>query len=444
MLDKPYLSRFFRNLLSEMGAFVSGQQLLSAAALALLAFVYQYRAGRLTLEALKENVASVIFPFIWVVCGFGCFYVVKAAIRLHKERLSEVAAYKPSIVGYSPKRPSWIPEALSAAVMVGLFGLLSYGAFIVARPTSGKLVPDPPIKISDTKSTAVLEPTGKKEEQVYPSPNGGSQGKVQPNSREMPDVPGELSVSCPTPKSESECELKCMVHNGLPKAVRDVSVGFISLLPASTRLSADTEWRAKLEKSETLPIPDPDGIMKDARAFDIVIPLIPPHTEAEFSLQTSDPDNIRACREASGIRQLMKQALEVLISRHENAGQLDAEAALRQFPRALFRPKEALFDSGRVAIATGTAADKAKFSETWKIANATPKDELDALIVRECYAPVFVIETDGNGKTTFAAMPPAVGMRGYILSRITIPPPGQRVNLNMRPTPPISYDCDMP
>ena len=83
--------------------------MITAVLLSLAALGYQYVEGRLTMEALKDNAASVVFPFIWVVCGFGCYYVIKAAVHLRREMIAEVLAYQPAIAEFKPKRPSLIP-----------------------------------------------------------------------------------------------------------------------------------------------------------------------------------------------------------------------------------------------------------------------------------------------------------------------------------------------
>jgi hypothetical protein len=131
-----------------MGEFVSGQQLLSALVLAILAIIYQYRAGKLTLDALKDNAASVIFPFIWVVCAFGCFYVIKAAWSLHADIIAETLAYQPKIPDYKPRKPSALPSILAAIVCIGILALLSYGTYVLAFPRV-KPAPGPELVVVD-------------------------------------------------------------------------------------------------------------------------------------------------------------------------------------------------------------------------------------------------------------------------------------------------------
>lgn len=140
MASKPYLQRFAAKLLVEMGAFLSGQQLVSAFALSVLALGYQYRAGKLTIAAFKENFAAVLYPLVWVVCLFGCYYVVKAAIDLHRDLKAEVLAYKPAIQNYAPEYPSKIPPVTTVTLLIGFFSIVSYGSFVLAFPP----IPIPP------------------------------------------------------------------------------------------------------------------------------------------------------------------------------------------------------------------------------------------------------------------------------------------------------------
>src|SRR5437868_15341580 len=120
MASEWYARRFVRELLAEMGQFLTGQQMVTALLLALGAAFYQYLSGKLTPAAFKENAASVVYPFIWVVCGFGSYYVVKAAIHLHRAMNAAVDSYKPTISGYTPKKPSRIPGVLTASFAIGV------------------------------------------------------------------------------------------------------------------------------------------------------------------------------------------------------------------------------------------------------------------------------------------------------------------------------------
>ena len=131
-MAEPYALRFFKKLLVEMGAFLS--ETLTALCLAIAAFVYQFIAKKITWTALKENTASVMYPFVWVVCAFGCYYIVKAAIHLHMEMVEDANRYKSAIPEYKPKGPSPGPAILMVAISIGLLALLSYEMFRAAFP----------------------------------------------------------------------------------------------------------------------------------------------------------------------------------------------------------------------------------------------------------------------------------------------------------------------
>jgi hypothetical protein len=126
--------RFAKKLLVEMEAFLTGQQMVTALLLAIGAFLYQYLTGKMTWLLFKENAASVVYPFVWVVCGFGVYYIVKAAIDLHREMIAETEAYKPAIPDYRLPRPPLAPSILTASAAIGILVILSGMTFRMAFP----------------------------------------------------------------------------------------------------------------------------------------------------------------------------------------------------------------------------------------------------------------------------------------------------------------------
>jgi len=209
MASERYLPRYFRKLLAEMRQFLTGQQIVTAMLLALSAVFYQYRSGKLTRAAFKENIASVIYPFIWVVCGFGCYYVVKAAIHLHREMNEAVGSYKPTISGYTPKKPSWLPGVVTTSCGIVVFALLSYGTFVVAFPRTKATAVTPPAPIpalmptqkppmppplrvrpqeSPTTSGTSIDNLTKLGWSVIADPNNETRFNFQQSSRPLPDM----------------------------------------------------------------------------------------------------------------------------------------------------------------------------------------------------------------------------------------------------------------
>lgn len=155
MAPWPYLHRFSKRVLVEMEEFLTGQQMVSALVLAIGAIIYQYIAGKLTTASLKENAASVVYPFIWVICGFGCYYIIKAAVHLQKEMVTEIDTYKPTVHGYKPRYPSRLPGILTASASILVLALLSYMTFIMAFSSSK---PTTPVAYVIPRTPPVAEP----------------------------------------------------------------------------------------------------------------------------------------------------------------------------------------------------------------------------------------------------------------------------------------------
>jgi len=57
--------------------------------LAALVLLYQWHHGRLSILALKENTAEVLFPWVWAICLMAGIQIVKSGYLLHKEMWEE-------------------------------------------------------------------------------------------------------------------------------------------------------------------------------------------------------------------------------------------------------------------------------------------------------------------------------------------------------------------
>jgi hypothetical protein len=134
--------------------------------------------------------------------------------------------------------------------------------------------------------------------QISIVPNSALAPKITPKSTVVPAP--EVTASCQLSDAQSPCELYCSIENGGTDPAHDVSVGFTGMLPVQTRLSAEPDVRARLEKSDTLPVPDPKGTMwKAMEAFVVRVPVIPPRSTLPFALWTEDGNNRKACDQAT-------------------------------------------------------------------------------------------------------------------------------------------------
>lgn len=258
-------------------------------------------------------------------------------------------------------------------------------------------------------------------------------------------------VECHLSDSRSPCELECSIYNSGSIAVRDVTVAFLGFLPIQTRVAGPTDARIVLEKSETLPVPDPDGRMvRDKRAFTIRIPLIPPATKIPFTLWTDDDDNRRACEQVSVLTKMRREIFSDLFSvvRETRAlgeaeiPDLDVLFSAIEKENSLFQPENVLSEIGRQPVAFMDHTEsrskellrknypnlKKRFNSVWQ--NRA-----------ECMAPVFTVEKSDGGAVTFESFPPDV--RTYIDGSFRLPReiPEDGVLFEYRPLPPPRYIC---
>ncbi len=150
---RHFLQRFFRRLLQRIVGFMTQQTVLVGVLLLVAASVYQFVTGKFTADALKANLASVIFPYIWVVCLFVAYYVIRAAVDVYAERCKEAVQDRPRLFvpGWSPpaqRRPSIAPEAATSIVLITMLALLSYWSYSGARA---------PLILNPGRSEAVLQ-----------------------------------------------------------------------------------------------------------------------------------------------------------------------------------------------------------------------------------------------------------------------------------------------
>jgi hypothetical protein len=82
---------------------------------------------------------------------------------------------------------------------------------------------------------------------------------------------------------------------------RQIAVGFQSLIPFRTRLTAEPDARVTLNIRHDIPTPTTNGeIDTGVTAFTVEIPFVPPHTAISFDVWTDDRGNNLACKFMSG------------------------------------------------------------------------------------------------------------------------------------------------
>ena len=120
--------RFAKRFAALLVHFISSQQILVGVSLLLAASLFQYRTGRLNLDALNSNVLGVVFPYIWVICLCAAYYALVATRDVYKELLAEMNANRPHI--HLPAGPTIVSAIKPSLFRVAAPALLIFALLL--------------------------------------------------------------------------------------------------------------------------------------------------------------------------------------------------------------------------------------------------------------------------------------------------------------------------
>lgn len=267
-----------------------------------------------------------------------------------------------------------------------------------------------------------------------------------------PERPAKVVVECRLNDNNSPCELECTTENTGMRAVRDVAVGFVGILPFQTMLAGPAQARITLEKSETLPVPDAAGrIPRDIRAFTVKVPIIPPLSKFSFTLWTDNENNKKACEQNVLITQKRLEILTDLFNKVRETSALDRSkipdidllfSAIHKGDN-LYEPQSVLSELGEGGVLFLTS-DELQSQKLLQEVYAPLKKSLNYIWQNrdECAAPVFAAEITGGAAINFARFP--ADIQTYILGAIQMPKeiPEEGSVVEGRPVPPRNYTCE--
>jgi len=235
------------------------------------------------------------------------------------------------------------------------------------------------------------------------------------------------------------------VRNDGRGAALDVAIGFNRILPMGTSLLAPPDTRLRIEESDLLPHPDLDAA-RYFRAFIVRIPLVPPKSEIDFSLVTTNRDNQRACTQVIRLRNIQHQILEEFYVRvlakysqylpQSNLDLVKIEAAKAQ---CLFQPGYVMYGEARLPIKFKTDAETKQNVLHSQVYRDHKKEFIEIFQNRGEYkAPVFLVK-QSEGSAGFASYPAYI--KTYVLFKARLPKdwkPGSSISPPI--VPPKSYD----
>lgn len=255
-------------------------------------------------------------------------------------------------------------------------------------------------------------------------------------------------VVCSLPPNFSPCEISCTVENNAAVPIRDLAISFNGLLPRSLALGAPPHYRVRLERSDTIPIPAPDGhVDLTAKAYVVIVPLAPSSEKINFSLWTNDSQNKQACAQYVKLSERQKQFLDAFYGavRQVNRSKLprrEQVLSAQLKDSALFHPDRFSSDAGSGIVVYKTAAEMAAQLEFQAIyPRLRPLVTLSSH--EECMAPVFIAEGSNEEPVTFALLLPFVTT--FIDMEIPRLLRKEDIAPEMSPRPPVptKYDCTL-
>lgn len=260
----------------------------------------------------------------------------------------------------------------------------------------------------------------------------------------MPSTENPIAT-CTLPKDESLCQLTCTVTNSNPVAVKSTAVGFVGYFPNMTRISAPPDFRVKLEASDALPVPDPEGhVDRNALAFTVYIPQLPPKITLAIDLWTDDSNNRRACQQTTSIANTERPILERFLKAVKlndaslPAPDLNTLVTALAKQNGIYRPEFVQSEYGRQHVTYITAEEERALALQANLDSLKPKYASIFDRTNYCTAPVFTVAQTGGTTTTFAMMlrNTYLDLAAPIVSRSMT-----TMKLNFRPTPPVNYAC---
>jgi hypothetical protein len=218
-----FIARFLKRLFSEIMEFLKSQGVLTVLVGGLIAALYQYRSGKLTAEALRENVAAVVYPFVWLISIAGCWLVIKTALDLHRESVAEAKAYRPIVMGYRPNSPSPLRPFGAASTALVAFVALALFTYRAAFPR-GKSIHQ--IKTRGPEITTLEGEGLKAERKSAPLPSGATSRSADRHVASHQSTPDARQV--PTPAEQATLSKDNVAPYDLGTARRQQLLTFLS------------------------------------------------------------------------------------------------------------------------------------------------------------------------------------------------------------------------
>jgi len=256
----------------------------------------------------------------------------------------------------------------------------------------------------------------------------------------------KIKVECYPLPNGNPCTIECVVNNSGKRAAQDVYVGFTKMLPVGARVFAAPETMIQMIESETPPDPNlaPSAAML-SRAFAIHVPRVAPKDKVVFQVRTIDPDNQRAAKQVTRVREEINKILKAFGERLAETNPKDAKSwnveslvSARIKRDNFFAPGKYSYEEGRFPVAFLTEEEEQANALNQDLYARYKVQFIDIYQNRpEFKAPVVRIKTE-EGERTYAIYPPY--LKTYVEVQVPVSQLKEQGVVLVYPPVPESYD----
>ena len=225
-----------------------------------------------------------------------------------------------------------------------------------------------------------------------------------------------LRVKCQLDEAGCPSKLKCVVDNSGRAEALDITVSFNNLLPLDTKLICSPELGINLEEIDSLPNPQasPESA-KLITAFIVKIPRVTAKNRIEFSVVTTNIDNVRAAKQDMKIRKHIEYVkadfYEKILAKYPHEINKDIIKSIfsgRIKDDNFFIPDKFSYEKGIFPVEFITEEEKVALVISQELYKKYKKEFISVFKDRPKFkAPVLRIKTK-EGPTTLGIFPPYI------------------------------------
>jgi hypothetical protein len=282
----------------------------------------------------------------------------------------------------------------------------------VTQRTTGACSP----AVADVKGNVTITCEGVKQNEINELVKIFNEGlrSFQEFQKQILERQPDISIRCNPDQQGDPSKILCSVTNNGRAEARDLTISFAKLLPLDTVVQAPPELGLKIEEAGSPPDPKNSPLSATLlTAFLVRIPRVAPKDHFNFTVLTTNDDNLRTAKQVMKIR---TEIIDVLQKFGERLNQVyPNEAQKWNFKDVLgarvkqenfYTPTKFYYEKGRFPVEFLTEAESLAAAINEELYARYKQEFIDIYKNRPSYsAPVIRIRGRG-GERTYSSHPP--------------------------------------